>query len=249
MSNVSLPARVIVSLRAGFVLAIANIVCVAILAWAYLHVKADAHQISVTGSAKKLIQSDAIVWEAKIFVNEPELAKAYDALKAATDKTLAYLRENKIADRDTKLSAIYVKKNLARDEKGNTTDKVSSFELIQTIEIASADVLHVADVSRRVTALIKDGIMLESQPPRYLYTKLADLKIAMLAEATRDATSRAQQIAGNSQATLGPIREARMGVMQIYAVHSDEATGSGVNDTTSYEKEITAIVSARFELN
>ena len=71
----------------------------------------------------------------------------------------------------------------------------------------------------------------------------------MLADATKDATARAQQIAANSGASLGPIRDARMGVMQINPVHSNAVSDSGNNDTTSYEKEITAIVSARFELD
>jgi hypothetical protein len=70
----------------------------------------------------------------------------------------------------------------------------------------------------------------------------------MLAEATKDATARARQIADNSGAKLGAIREARMGVMQINPAHSNDATGSGNNDTTSLVKEITAVVSAKFEL-
>ena len=91
--------------------------------------------------------------------------------------------------------------------------------------------------------------MLESEPPRYLYTKLADLKIEMLAEATRDATARARQIADNSGAKLGAIREARMGVMQINPVHSTAVSDSGNNDTSSLQKEITAVVTARFALD
>jgi hypothetical protein len=39
-----------------------------------------------------------------------------------------------------------------------------------------------------------------------------------------------------------------MGVMQINAIHSSDVSGSGVNDTTLRQKEITAVVSARFGL-
>ena len=71
----------------------------------------------------------------------------------------------------------------------------------------------------------------------------------MLAEATKDATTRAQQIAGNSGSKLGSILDARMGVMQINPAHAYEASGGGQNDTSSFEKEITAVVSARFSLD
>ena len=40
-----------------------------------------------------------------------------------------------------------------------------------------------------------------------------------------------------------------MGVMQINAIHSNETSGEGRNDTSSLEKEITAVVSARFSLD
>ena len=247
-SEIALPTKVIVSLRAGAVLAVANIVCVIILAWAWMHVKGEAKVISVTGSARKVIQSDLIVWEGKISVSEPDVQKGYDALKRSSDRTVAYLKGEGVSESAVSLSSIWMKKNFARDEKGNATDKVTSYELIQTVQISSGDVVKISEISRKITGLIKEGVILESQPPTYLYTKLADLKISMLAEATKDATARAEQIATNSSAKLGSIRDARMGVMQINPVHSNAVSDSGNNDTTSFEKEITAIVSARFEL-
>lgn len=244
----TLPAHVTVSLRAGFVLAIANIICVAILVWAYLHAKGAENLISVTGSAKQTIVSDLIVWQTKISANHTDLVAGYAALKSATEKTVAWLKSQGVPETQIKLSAVWTKKNYVRDEKGNPTDKVSSFDLIEKVEIASTDVVKVSEVARKVTDLIEQGVMLESQPPAYHYTKLADLKIVMLAEATKDATTRAQQIASNSGATLGSIRDARMGVMQINAIHSTDVSDYGNNDTTSLEKEITAVVSAKFEL-
>ncbi len=235
--SISLPAEVIVSLRAGVVLAIANVVCVVIIAWAYTYVKAEAKVISVTGSAKKEITSDLVIWAGKIAVNDVDAVKGFDRLKASTDKTVAYLRAQGIAEADVHLSSIWTGKNFARDEKGNPTDKITSYDLIQTVEIHSTDVNRVADVARNVTGLIREGVMVESQPPSYLYTKLADLKIEMLAEATKDATTRARQIATNSGSELGAIRDARMGVMQINAVHSNDVSNSGNNDTSSLEKE------------
>ena len=44
------------------------------------------------------------------------------------------------------------------------------------------------------------------------------------------------------------IREARMGVMQITPIHSSAVSDMRFNDTTSYQKEITAVVSAKFSL-
>jgi hypothetical protein len=248
-STVAFPARVVVSLRAGFVLAIANVVCVAILAWAFLRVKGESQVINVTGSAKKQIESDLIVWRGKILVNDKDLVAGYNALQAATERTTAYLRQQGVPDAAVEVSSVSTNRNLSRDEKGNVTDQVTSYDLTRTVTITSTDVRKIAQVASRATELIKEGVMLQSDAPQYLYTKLGDLKVQMLADATKDATTRARQIADNSGARLGPIRDARMGVMQINALHSTDVSDSGNNDTTSLEKEITAVVSAKFELD
>lgn len=246
--TIRFPAKVIVSLRAGVVLALANIVCVMIFAAAWTRVKAEPKTIQVTGSARKSIQSDLIIWSAKVSAIDPDLTHAYEGLKTSTDKTLAFLKSQGIRDEQIKTSAVGTWKRREHDAKGNETEKVVAYELWQNIEITSSDVQHVAEVARQVTELIKDGVVIESNAPTYIYTKLADLKVTMLAEATKDATARAQQIAGNSGANLGAIVDARMGVMQINPVHTYDATGSGQNDTSSFEKEITAVVSAKFGL-
>ena len=246
--GVRLPTRVIVSLRAGAVLAIANIICVVILAWAYTHVKAEQKVISVTGSAKKSIRSDLVTWSAKVFTNQPDLPLGYAKIKADLDRTVAYLKQQGVKDQEIKLSPIWTKRNMGRDEKGNATDKVTSYDFYGTIEIGSTDVDRITAVASKSSVLLQEGILLESDPPKYLYTALGDLKITMLADATKDATIRAQQIAANSGAKLGSIREARMGVMQINPIHSNQVSDYGNNDTSSIEKEITAVVSARFEL-
>ena len=60
--QIHLPANVTVSLRAGFVLAIANVLCVAILAWAWTHVSntQGAHQRHRLGEAGDPIRSDRV---------------------------------------------------------------------------------------------------------------------------------------------------------------------------------------------
>jgi hypothetical protein len=246
--TIPLPAKVVVSLRAGFILAIANILCVAILAWAYTSTKNGPQVISVTGSAKKTISSDLIVWEGKISTNNANLVQGYTDLKSSISKAMAYLKAQRIDDGAIELSAVQTKKNFARDNEGHPTDKITSYDLVETVRITSNNVDLIANVARTVTGLIQQGVNIESEPPQYFYTKLADLKISMLAAATKDATARAEQIAQNSGATLGTIHDADMGVLQINPVHSSDISGYGNNDTSSLKKDIIAVVHAKFDL-
>jgi uncharacterized protein len=253
----SLPEKIVVTLRAGGAFfAIANVVCVAILAWSYVAVKMEPKTLSVTGSARKAIVSDLVTWSGTITASHEDLVKAYDALKAAADKARAFLIANGIPESDITLSAISTARHFKKEILNAppapptviTTEKVESYSLSQTISISSSDMTKVPGVARSITSLIKEGVEIDSESPRYLYTKLSELKINMLADATKDATTRAEQIVNNANGRLGKLVEARMGVMQINPKGVTATSAEGMNDTSSYEKEITAIVSARFEV-
>jgi uncharacterized protein len=246
--SVSLPMKVVVSLRAGFVLALANIVCILIFSVAWMHVHAEPKSISVTGSAKKQLESDLIVWKATVSTVSPDLVSAYGQLQTSMDKVRSFLHDAGITPVQTTISSIETTKRHAKDNQGHDTEKVVEYELSQSVEITSNEITKVSDAASAVTSLIKDGVLVDSESPRFIYTKLADLKIEMLADATKDAQARAQQIAVNSGAKLGTIIDARMGVMQINPVNSNSVSDSGNNDTTSRVKEITAVVTARFAL-
>ena len=58
----------------------------------------------------------------------------------------------------------------------------------------SSEVDQITDVSRQSTELINQGIEFISESPQYLYTKLPELKLEMLSEATQNARKRADQL-------------------------------------------------------
>ena len=255
------PDKVVVSLRAGGVFfAIANVICVGLLVWAYITVKIEPKTLSVTGSARKAIVSDRITWQCHVTANDPDLVTAYDAINTSATKVKEYLISKGIKERDISLSAIYTSRRYRQEilagtggSENNpptivTTEEVEMYTLTQHIHVQSDDIWPVAEVARSVTSLIKDGVEVDSCTPQYLYTKLSELKIDMIAEATKDATTRANQIVSNANGRLGKLVEARLGVMQINPKGSNSTSWEGNNDTSSYEKEIMAVVSTRFEV-
>jgi hypothetical protein len=92
-------------------------------------------------------------------------------------------------------------------------------------------------------------VPISSSEPAYFYSKAGDLKIEMLAEAARDARTRAENIlekAGGSK--IGKLRAADMGVININPANSTATSWEGNNDTSSLEKDIITIVHVTFEL-
>lgn len=261
-------SRMDVTLKVGGVFfALANIICVAILCWTYLSVKLEPKTIEVKGSAKKSIESDLITWTGVITAHDEDLIKAYDKIKANSDKVAAFIKAAGVNEGEVTFSAIatakvYKKEWVKQPHEGGgdgeegkeksvliQTNKVEQYNLTQWVTIESKDMKRVPEVARNVTSLIKDGVEIDSGDTRYLYTKLSELKINMLAEATKDATTRATQIVTNANGKLGKLVEARMGVMQINPKGKSDTSAEGINDTSSFEKEITAIVTARFQLD
>jgi len=70
----------------------------------------------------------------------------------------------------------------------------------------------------------------------------------MLAEAAKDAKTRAERVAASTDSSIGSVRTARMGVLQITPADSNEVSDSGMNDTSSLDKDITAVVNLSFEI-
>ncbi|MCL2646742.1 MAG: SIMPL domain-containing protein [Phycisphaerales bacterium] len=261
--------RMIVSLQiGGFFFALANIICVAILAWTYLSVKLEPRTLDVKGSAKKAITSDTISWTGTITTYDANLAKAYEKLKADADRAAEFIKQAGVPDAEVTFSSVRTRKIMQKEvvpavapaggipagaplpvPQTVETNKVEMFALSQNITIESHSMDKVPGISRNITSLIKDGIEIESGSPSYTYSKLSELKIDMLADATKDATTRAEQIVNNAHGKLGKLVEAHMGVMQINPKGVNDVSDTGNNDTTSLEKEILAVVSVRFQLD
>ena len=73
-------------------------------------------------------------------------------------------------------------------------------------------------------------------------------KVEMLGLATENAKQRAENKVKATGNKIGFIRSARMGVFQITPVNSTEVSDYGVNDATSLEKKVTAVVNAGFSI-
>ena len=232
-----------------FALAVALVLSSIIGAWAYTRAKNTEQAVTVTGSARKRIKSDQVVWKAAVSYQAPQLADAYKSLSDNIPRVKQYLISKGIAENQITISSISSNTLTGKDSQGNDTGQITGYSLRQELEVRSTDVEKIAKVAREATELINQGILLDSMPPEYLYTKIGDLKREMLGEAAKDAQERAKQIASSTGSKIGSIRSAKMGVMQITAADSSEVSDSGINDTSSIDKDITAVVNVSFAVD
>jgi hypothetical protein len=164
-------------------------------------------------------------------------------------KVKAYLVGKGIPEKEITVSSISSQTLHGKTSEGQETAEITGYSLRQELEVRSTDVDKIAQIARQATELINQGILIESLAPEYHYTKLGDLKIKMLAAAAKDAKERAQKIAESTDSSVGAVRTARMGVLQITPADSNEVSDSGMNDTSSLEKDITAVVNIGFAVD
>jgi uncharacterized protein len=209
------------------------------------NIKRSDDTLVVTGSAKRPIKADYMVWRVTISSQQPTTQAAYAQLKTWTDRVQGYLKEAKVPETAITLSALETAP-IAEVSNGKETGKNIAYKLTQRLEIRSNEVDRYSKLSRQITDLINEGITLTSEPPEYLYNELGKLRIEMIAEATKDAKARAEAIAGSTGNRVGGVRGADTGVFQITPRNSTAVSNGGSYDTTSIEKDITGVVSVKF---
>jgi uncharacterized protein len=204
--------------------------------------------ITVTGSAKKDIVSDLGILRGSITVEAPTAEVAYQELKRQKPILISYLASNGFPEKEIEFFTMNSYPIFEISPSGYQTSKVRAYTYSQRLEIKSTDVNKIKSISLEIPSLIEKGVSFNVEMPEYHYTKIADVKIEIQAEAAKDAMNRASRIALSTGRELGPMRSARMGVIQITPRLSNQVSDYGVNDLSSIEKEITAVVNASFEI-
>lgn len=198
--------------------------------------------IEVAGSAKKAIISDLAQWNIRVAGEGKTIEEAFQKMTLSGEKVRAFLDQQGFLRESVAPGPIRTETHYRRDEKGNETREAASYTLCRSFEIRTPDVRKVEKAAGEVTEIVKTGAHVESLAPEFVYTKLSDLKLVMIGEATANARERAERIARESGCTVGAVKDARAGVLQITRPWSTEVTSSGANDTTSVEKDVTSVV-------
>jgi len=120
--------------------------------------------------------------------------------------------------------------------------------LSQTVEVQSSDVNKITEITKDVQNLIQAGVIFSSDSLEYYYSQLPELRVSLLSDAIKDAKARAQKIAESSDKTVGTIKSASMGVVQVLPVNSVEIADYGSYDTRTIDKEVMVTVKALFIL-
>lgn len=205
--------------------------------------------ITVTGSAYKIVTSDSASWTFELYAKANNKTEAYKSIQKQIPTVKAYLKEKGIDEKDIEVLLPHGYEVYKTYPNGYSSEEVIGYKYTQPVKISSKDVEKIKEISTDSQTLLEKGVNIGSySDPEYQYSDLANLKVQLLEEATKDAKARANSMLKANRNHTGQIKQVRMGVFQITSPDSTDVSDGGINDSSTIEKKVTAVANVTFSI-
>jgi hypothetical protein len=180
--------------------------------------------VTVRGLAEREAMADLATWTIAYSSTAPDLATAQAGVDRDTASIRSFFGELGFPAESLQPTGVNVSQFTDNGEP--------KFTVRQRMTLRSNDIKRAQNAVKRQFELVRRGVVLEEgSGMAYTFTKLNDIKPAMVAEATRDARASAEQFAKDSGTSVGTIKQATQGYFEINARDGDSGGGWGVSDT------------------
>lgn len=228
----------------GIILGASIIVSMFIGAGFFYKIRSFDDSLSVTGSAKRAVQSDKVKWTSSInrVAKVNNLKAGYDQMARDLVEVKAFFKAQGIPEESIVVTPVFM--NEIYNQYNNGENK--EYTLIQNFEIQSDDVTKITAVAKSTAPLIDKGVIFSTNSLEYYYSKLPEVRVELLSEALTDAKNRAEKLASSTGGHVGKLKSASSGVVQVLSANSTEVSDYGSYDTSKIDKEIMVTVKASF---
>ncbi len=214
--------------------------------------------ISVTGTAERIVKSDAAKWTFILTKQTPPDGYGYISKQLQEQAVIVkkYVTSHGVDEKSVTIqpltsTVVCQSQNQVMYDGSGRQQCAGAFNysLVQTIIVEGDDVDVIRDLSLNApNALSQLGVQVQTTSVDFFYTKLADIRAELLEEASKNAKDRANAIAKSTGNKIGSVRDASQGIFQVTQKNSTDVSDYGSYDTSTIEKKITAIVRASFEV-
>ncbi len=202
--------------------------------------------IAVTGSALQNIKADQATW--RIDVRRTAYASGTSVTYSQVSKDAKivadYFTSQKMASSTVTESVISTDENYSQDQNTPKTYNVHEFITVQTVDVDSIDKL-----SRELgslTSKVSVGTLISPMAPEYYVSLLPELRVSLVGQAVKDAKDRAVEIAKSGGSSVGALKSASSGVVQVLAPNSTSVEDYGSYDTSTIQKQVMVTARAVF---
>jgi hypothetical protein len=205
-----------------------------------LRAKEADRAVTVRGLAERNVTADLATWTISYSDTGTDLAAVQAKVRsdtAAIEQFFATLGFPKQALQPT-----------GANVSTYTDQGVLRYTVRQRMALRTNDIARAQRAVARQFDLVSRGVLLEEgSGMAYTFTKLDEIKPAMVAEATKDARAAAEQFAKDSGTNVGAIKTATQGYFEIGSRDGEGAGGEwGVSDTPY--KKVRVVTTVSFSL-
>jgi hypothetical protein len=174
--------------------------------------------VKVKGLAEREVNADTVIWPISYIRASNNSSKLYTALEKDTLKIKSFLQKSGFAETEISLMAPQVTDKVAQNY-GDGNKIEFRYSGVVTLTLYTSQVEKAREAMRKIAQLGKNGITFRTESygnkTEYLFTKLNEIKPAMIQEATKNARISAQTFANDSKSSLGKIKSASQGQFSI----------------------------------
>ena len=207
-------SRIVPAAVAGALLALGVAVAGGLIGKGVENARIGDRNVSVRGLSERIVKADLAVLPLKFAAAGDDLQAVQADVDGDTAALRRFLAAQGYQDAEVDLGRLEVTDQFAREYQQQNV--AARYRVAQTVIVRTTNVDRVQATTRQLDQLIRQGVVLQDyNGPSYIFTKLNEVRPAMIAEATASARSGAQQFARDSGTKLGGIRSATQGSFEI----------------------------------
>ncbi|MER2519302.1 MAG: SIMPL domain-containing protein [Bdellovibrionales bacterium] len=205
------------------------------------------NKVEVRGLAEREVKADVALWPLKVVATGDDLASLQTKLENDSKTVFDFLIGQGLKEEEVTRGRMEVTDLLASNYRNENVSK-NRFIVYANIMVRSNRAELVQTVSNSIGNVIRSGVVFtqdsgNSPSPYFIFTKLNDIKPAMLADSTRNARAAAEQFARDSGEPLGRMIRAEQGIFSILP-----ADDTGEPETKQLMKKIRVVSTVVYAL-
>lgn len=208
--------------------------------------------ITVKGLAEKPISADTAEWTIHIAVASITQADALQEVAKTREVVEGFLEKQGFTkdawDVDVETLGPHYEEVVIGDHYRQVQ---KGFEGYQNIRIVSKDLDKIQKANKAFLQLRAQNHPVIAYPPQYLVSNLEEIKMSLIADATKNARDRATEFVKQDGASVGVMKSARQGafyILPIGGANDSDSQYGGVYDKTTIDKVARVVVTVVYNI-
>jgi len=200
--------------------------------------------VTVRGLSERDVTANIATWSVEFSHKGDNLGSVQQSVDAQARQVRDFFRAAGFKPDDISDANISV----SRQRDSDDADAPDRVIVRRTIQLRTPEVMKARAAFARQAELLRGGVEMSSSDVSYSFTKLNDLKPEMIAEATRNARSSAEEFARDSGASVGRIKNASQGYFSVGPRDGEECDGCGGGSSTTPFQKVRVVTTIDYDL-